>query len=216
MNETTKNEQVLTKNKNLIACKTCGTEIAKTAKTCPSCGAKNKKKPSALIFIIAAIIIVLVGAYIVKIMNFNAVKATLTVDGTKYSWSEYKDLYHDYYLNGKSAEFQDKFIPATAEISGKITKISNDIIGETMDGNLPSKSTMKEYIITIDDGCTYSIKYGYYDQANYDFSHLAVGDKVTVKGTVTKKSLFPTNRIEAYLDAQLKIDGTLDGIKKEQ
>lgn len=30
-------------NKNLINCKTCGGEIAKNAKSCPSCGAKNKK-----------------------------------------------------------------------------------------------------------------------------------------------------------------------------
>ena len=27
----------------LIQCKTCGSEIAKSAKTCPNCGAKNKK-----------------------------------------------------------------------------------------------------------------------------------------------------------------------------
>ncbi len=32
-----------TSNKNMIKCKTCGTEIAKSAKACPSCGAKNKK-----------------------------------------------------------------------------------------------------------------------------------------------------------------------------
>ncbi len=31
------------RNKNLINCKTCGGEIAKNAKSCPSCGAKNKK-----------------------------------------------------------------------------------------------------------------------------------------------------------------------------
>ncbi|MBQ2237401.1 MAG: zinc ribbon domain-containing protein [Clostridia bacterium] len=213
-NNTVANVQETVKNKNLTACKTCGAEIAKTAKICPSCGAKNKKKPIALIIIIAAIIITIVSVYIIKIMDFNAVKATLTVNGTSYSWSEYKNLYHDYYLNGKSIEFQDEFTPATAEISGKITKISDAIIGETMNGNLPSKSTMKKYTITIDDGCTYNVKYGYYDQANYDFSHLAVGDKVTVKGTVTEESLFPTNRIEEYLDAQLEIEGTLDGIKK--
>ena len=30
-------------NKNMIACKACGQEIAKSAKACPHCGAKNKK-----------------------------------------------------------------------------------------------------------------------------------------------------------------------------
>ncbi|NOW20903.1 rubrerythrin [Clostridium saccharobutylicum] len=27
----------------MIKCKTCGADIASSAKTCPSCGAKNKK-----------------------------------------------------------------------------------------------------------------------------------------------------------------------------
>ena len=30
-------------NKNMTTCKACGQEIAKSAKTCPHCGAKNKK-----------------------------------------------------------------------------------------------------------------------------------------------------------------------------
>lgn len=30
-------------NKNMMFCKSCGTQIAKSAKNCPSCGAKNKK-----------------------------------------------------------------------------------------------------------------------------------------------------------------------------
>ena len=172
---------------------------------------KNKKKILLVILILAIIIIIYAG----KVLDFNAAGATLTVNGSTYSWGEYKDLYHDYYLNGKSIDFENNFTPAIGEISGKITKISNAIIGETMSGNMPSKGTMMAYKITIDDGCTYVVKYGYYDKAKYDFSHLSVGDKVTVRGTVTKESLFPTNRIEEYLDAQLEIEGTLNGIKKD-
>lgn len=44
----------------LTTCKACGTEIAKTAKTCPKCGAKNKKpfykKP--LLWVIVAVIVI--------------------------------------------------------------------------------------------------------------------------------------------------------------
>lgn len=39
-------------NKKLCACKACGQEIAKSAKVCPHCGAKNKKKHPALIAIV--------------------------------------------------------------------------------------------------------------------------------------------------------------------
>ena len=44
----------------LTTCKTCGAEIAKDAKVCPKCGAKNKKKFGAL-RIILGVFIVLMG-----------------------------------------------------------------------------------------------------------------------------------------------------------
>lgn len=83
---------------------------------------------------------------------------------------------------------------------------------ETMKGNMPTKNTLMKFEITIDDGCTYSVIYNYYDQNDYDFSHLAVGDTVTVKGTVTEDELFDSKYIPEYLDAQLKIVGTAEGI----
>ena len=201
-------------NKKMTSCKTCGTQIAKSAKACPSCGAKNKKKPIALI-IVLVIILVLGGLIISKVMDKNSSNAILTVNGTQYKWSEYRDLYHEYYLNGKAIEFEEEFTPASAEMSGKITQISDAIIGETMNGNMPTKNTLKKFEMTIDDGCTYSVIYKYYEENNYDFSHLAVGDKVTVKGTVTSESLFPTSTINENLDAELKITGTIEGIIKD-
>lgn len=200
-------------NNKMSQCKTCGASIAKSAKICPSCGAKKKKSPIAII-IPLVIVLVLIGLYAVKILNFNATGAVLNVNGTEYSWSDYKKTYHEYYLNGKATDFMNEFLPAEAEISGKITKISDSIIGSTMNGNMPTKDTLMKYEITIDDGCTYSVIYGYYEQNDYDFSHLSVGDKVTVKGTVTEDEIFPTNIINEYLDAQLQIIGTKDGITK--
>lgn len=46
-------------NPKMTKCKACGQEIAKTAKICPNCGAKNKKKHTILICII--IFFVLIG-----------------------------------------------------------------------------------------------------------------------------------------------------------
>ena len=46
---------------NLIACKACGQEIAKSAKSCPHCGAKNKKKHP--IFIGLVVIFILIGLF---------------------------------------------------------------------------------------------------------------------------------------------------------
>lgn len=200
-------------NNKLTSCKTCGAQIAKSAKKCPSCGAKNKSGKSLVKLLIPLVIIgILAALYISKTLDINATKAVLYVNGTEYSWGDYKDIYHDYYLNGKSIDFQNEFLPAEATITGEITKISDAIIGETMKGNMPTKNTLMKFEITIDDGCTYSVIYNYYDQNDYDFSHLAVGDTVTVKGTVTEDELFDSKYIPEYLDAQLKIVGTAEGI----
>lgn len=200
-------------NKKMMTCKTCGAQMAKSAKKCPNCGAK-KKNPVAII-IPLVIVLVLAGLYAVKIFNFNASGAVLRVNGNEYSWTDYKKMYHEHYLNGQSIEFKEEYLPAEAEITGKITKISDAIIGSTMEGNIPTEDTLMEFVITIDEGCTYSVVYSYYEQNNYDFSHLKVGDKVTVKGIVSENDLFPTSLIPEYLDAQLKIIGTQDGIVKK-
>ena len=42
----------------IIQCKVCGAEIASNAKTCPHCGAKNKKKRPVLFILIGIIILI--------------------------------------------------------------------------------------------------------------------------------------------------------------
>lgn len=206
--------QTTVTNKKMMACKTCGTSMAKSAKKCPSCGAKNKKPPIGLL-IVLAIVVVLGGMFALKSWNYNSSDAILKANGEELNWTEYRDLYHEYYLNGKSIEFMEKYVPATVVKSGEITQISDAIIGSTLKGNIPTKNTLKKFEITIDDGCTYSVIYKYYEEANYDFSHLSVGDKVTVSGLVTKDFLFPTTEIPDYLVRGLQISGTAEGIVKE-
>ena len=48
----------------IIQCKVCGAEIASSAKTCPHCGAKNKKKSPALLIILGVIVFVILIAAI--------------------------------------------------------------------------------------------------------------------------------------------------------
>ena len=45
------------KNKKLVQCKHCGEMIAKSAKTCPHCGAKNKKPTALIVVLIIAVLI---------------------------------------------------------------------------------------------------------------------------------------------------------------
>ena len=49
----------MNKNMHMRACKTCGQEIAKNAKVCPHCGAKNKKLSPLLIVVLVVIVIII-------------------------------------------------------------------------------------------------------------------------------------------------------------
>ena len=66
----------------LIKCKSCGKEIDKNAKTCPGCGAKNKKPiyKKVWFWIIILIIIIAIGAGGTSENN-----NTTTNNSTKYS-----------------------------------------------------------------------------------------------------------------------------------
>lgn len=54
--------EIEVKNKKMTNCQTCGIEIAKSAKVCPSCGAKQKKKSNALVGILVVVIVIAIIA----------------------------------------------------------------------------------------------------------------------------------------------------------
>lgn len=193
-------------------CKTCGTAIAKSAKTCPSCGAKNKKPIGRIILLI--LVIVALAAYGVRTMQYNSTnQAMIVANGEELTWDDYKELYHEYYMNGKVLEFEDTYYPATVTMTGTIKQISSAIDGNTIGkDNIPTKSTKYVTTIRVDDLCEYRVVYGYYEQDQYDFSQFSVGDTVTVTGMLG--TLYQTSIIPERLDNELRIIGTLDGITK--
>ena len=50
--------ETITKNRKMTNCKTCGTEIAKSAKVCPNCGAKLKKKHPFLALLLVLVVFI--------------------------------------------------------------------------------------------------------------------------------------------------------------
>ena len=67
--------------KKLVTCKTCGSEIAKSAKVCPNCGAKNNQVGVA-VRIVIALVAVLLLAMIVSSISGNGSKSERTDEGT--------------------------------------------------------------------------------------------------------------------------------------
>ena len=88
---------------SLINCKECGKEISKTAKSCPHCGAKNKRS-NPIAVILLSVIILLIFFYIVGKSSRSTISPTQklatastsvptvqTLPGSQWSYSQEED-----------------------------------------------------------------------------------------------------------------------------
>lgn len=62
----------------LINCKTCGAQMAKSAKACPSCGARNRRRHPVLTAILTVILVFLIIGLVVSITDQTPTKVEST------------------------------------------------------------------------------------------------------------------------------------------
>ena len=217
-NQTTTTQQPVT-NKKMTTCKTCGAPMAKSAKKCQSCGAKNPKKRIQKLIVLLIIVGIIVGYPSFFIIRDN-ISATITCrNGEELHYNELRNIYGDYLNNDDYKEFVNEYLPAEVVVKGKITEIDNITVGATSDGlNVHLESgACKVAKIEINNEYVYLIKYDLYkDAEDYDFGKLKVGDKVTATGVITNSiTLTENNQIYAVLPSELEVIGTADGNVKD-
>ena len=105
----------------LITCKTCGAEIAKNAKVCPSCGAKNKKGKKIIIVIVALALLVLFIAIAssggsTKDLDYSNPVAKISADA----------ILSAYKANSVTAD--ETYKNQLIQVTGKISNISESTI----------------------------------------------------------------------------------------
>lgn len=96
-------------NKNLKICRACGKEMAKNAKACPHCGAKNKK-PIFLrgwfIVVVVALVALIISNILIALPNYT-ITATVVESGetTTYKANEIRKM-----LREDAQSFLDTFV----------------------------------------------------------------------------------------------------------
>ena len=211
--------QTVQNNNKMMACKTCGAQMAKSAKKCPYFGAKNPKKRIKKLIVLLIIVGIIVGYPSFFIIRDN-ISATITCrNGEELHYNELRNIYGDYLNNDDYKEFVNEYLPAEVVVKGKITEIDNITVGATSDGlNVHLESgACKVAKIEINNEYVYLIKYDLYkDAEDYDFGKLKVGDKVTATGVITNSiTLTENNQRYAVLPSELEVIGTADGIVKD-
>lgn len=132
VNAAAQKDQTPTPNKRMKSCKTCGTQIAKNAKVCPSCGAKNKKNIFKRVWfwflcIIALFVIVLCVDHAVA----PSYPATITDNygaTVEMTPSKIRAAYDENYQSAS-----DRFGLAKAELTTKVISVGNGAYETTAD-----------------------------------------------------------------------------------
>lgn len=117
-------------NNKMTTCKTCGKEMAKAAKVCPNCGAKNKKPFFTKPWFIAIVVIFIIGAIASggksRSTNTNKVANKANSDA-----SEVKDTVAE--STAPTVEYTSYTVDdLMAQLEGNALKASNDHKGENV------------------------------------------------------------------------------------
>ena len=122
-------------NNKMTTCKTCGKEMAKSSKVCPSCGAKNKKPFFTKPWFIAIVALIIIGA-IASGGKSKSGNTTTVADKTNSDNSEVKDTtaesttaieYTDYTVDDLMAQLEDNALKASNDHKGENVRITGKL-----------------------------------------------------------------------------------------
>ena len=123
-------------NNKTTTCKTCGKEMARSAKVCPSCGAKNKKPFFTRPWFIAIVALIIIGA-IASGGKSESGNTTAVADKTNSNNSEVKDNtaesttiaieYVDYTVDDLMAQLEENALKASNDHKGENVRITGKL-----------------------------------------------------------------------------------------
>ena len=151
--------------KKLIPCKTCGAQIASNAKTCPNCGAKNKKKHPILFGILILLVLIIA---IASSGNDDAKKVDSPTSSPNVEASSETDSAQTAFSVGETAELKDVQVTLVdasesagsaynTPAEGNVFVICEFEIANNSDEEINISSMMSFEAYCDDYACTYSI-----------------------------------------------------------
>lgn len=110
---------------SLVDCKACGTQIARSAKSCPKCGAPRKSIGAGKVILVAFIVLVVASASSAKQKREEQHREVQTGAALDVSAAE---LFKDYAANEVSAD--DRYRGKVLRVSGTVESINKNIVDD--------------------------------------------------------------------------------------
>lgn len=167
-----KNVNLESSNTNLIPCKICGTQMAKSAKRCPSCGGKNKAKNKKKLIVFGIIILIIAIVYgSVSFVNTQKEK------NMKFEKGSAAVMLLDHRSNEAAAN--EKYSGKAYYFIGIIDTIGSYDIDVCIDGNLVVNGALHNY-----GGEKLTCSLGKLKNTDYFYENIKEGSTVIIKGVV--------------------------------
>ena len=161
-------------NANLIPCKTCGNQMAKTAKKCPSCGAKNKSKSKKSLIVFGAIILA-----IAIIFGGKSIVNTIKENNIEFQPGNARAMLTEHRANEAAANA--KYSGEAYYFIGIIDTISSSTMDVCVDGNLTVMGALHSF-----GGEKLDVDISELKNADYFYENVKEGDTVLIKGVFEK------------------------------
>lgn len=159
----------MSESNKMMKCKTCGEDIAKSAKVCPKCGAKNKqpfyKKKRFYALVLVLVVIIGLFGYIKLQPKYEATVITPAGEVEQLTASELCTIDKD-----NQAKFEKVYSGSSVEVTSKVESITTNMTNSMFNFGF----TLDE--IDLEGGWKVLVKHG-----EYDLSELQVGDTLNVK-----------------------------------
>ena len=160
-------------NSNLITCKHCGAQMAKSAKKCPSCGGKNKVKSKKKLLVFGIIILA-----IIIVSGVSSVINTIKINNMDFEKGNAAILLADHRSNEAAAN--EKYAGEAYYFIGIVDTIGSSSMEVCVDGNLTVVGAMHSY-----GGEHLECNLSGLKNEDYFYENVKEGSTVMVKGTVS-------------------------------
>ena len=173
----------------MTKCKSCGADIASSAKRCPSCGAKNKKpiyKRVWLWILVVVLLIAIFGFITSKVNPSDSIEIETTTEADSNVYVKKSSTKKSLKTNKIISEFYDNTVLFKKNYDEQVVEWEGTITGiaETDDEN-------KDVIVYMDKGIdTYLIEYIVSatiknDKDKEKILNYKTGDKIKIKGIMS-------------------------------
>lgn len=172
----------------IIKCKTCGADIASSAKACPSCGAKNKK-PFYAKWWFWVLVILIIGAIAGggESDSSSSTEQTISTPDVQANTAEVDEPEEIIVVSAEelAKAFKDNEVKANQLYKGKMVEVTGvvDSIGETFGSTYITLEAEEDFALT-QAQCFFDDK----EEIN-KIASLSKGDTVTIIGKVDGMSI---------------------------